>query len=40
MIDSCHIRPEYYRDSVFLMRVAQEVRKVNGVLDVGIMMGT
>ncbi len=40
MIASCHIRPEYYRDSVFLMRVAQEVRKVNGVLDVGIMMGT
>ena len=40
MIASCHIRPEYYRDSVFLMRAAQEVRKVNGVLDVGIMMGT
>ena len=40
MIASCHIRAEYYRDSVFLMRAAQEVRKVNGVLDVGIMMGT
>jgi FdrA protein len=40
VIASCHIRPEYYRDSVFLMRAAQEVRKVNGVLDVGVMMGT
>ena len=40
MIASCHVRPDYYRDSVFLMRAAQEVRKVNGVLDVGMMMGT
>lgn len=40
MITSCHVRPDYYRDSVFLMRAAQEVRNVKGVLDVGMMMGT
>lgn len=40
MIISCHVRPDYYRDSVFLMRAAQEVRKVKGVLDIGMMMGT
>lgn len=36
----CQVRPDYYRDSVFLMRAAQEIRKVSGVLDVGMMMGT
>jgi FdrA protein len=40
VIASCHVRPDYYRDSVFLMRAAQEVRKVKGVLDAGMMMGT
>lgn len=40
MITSCHVRPDYYRDSVFLMRAAQEVRKTEGILDVGMMMGT
>jgi len=40
VIASCHVRPDYYRDSVFLMRAAQEVRGAKGVLDVGMMMGT
>lgn len=40
MIAASQVRPDYYRDSVFLMRAAQEIRKVDGVLDVGMMMGT
>ena len=40
VIAACQVRPDYYRDSVFLMRAAQEIRKVNGVKDVGMMMGT
>jgi len=40
VIAACYVRPDCYRDSVFLMRAAQEVRKVRGVLDVGMMMGT
>jgi FdrA protein len=40
MVTVCHIQPDYYRDSVFLMRAAQAIRKDPGVLDVAMMMGT
>lgn len=40
MVTACHVQPDYYRDSVFLMRVAEEIRNGADIIDVAMMMGT